>query len=101
MADLCLEQARWPELQQIIGQLRGGLQAPLEAAVLQARLQLAQKDFAAALELLRATIADHPRALWPRVILSHVLLQDHARGRRIWPPPRTRGHLGYLDPAQS
>jgi predicted Zn-dependent protease len=55
--------------------------AETEAAVLRARVHLARKEFAAARELLQRTIARAPEALWPRVILSHVELQEG----RDWP----------------
>src|SRR5207247_785603 len=52
----------------------GGL--PLDAALLRARGRLARKEFGPARQLLEEAIAQHPRALPPRVFLSHVLLQS-------------------------
>jgi tetratricopeptide (TPR) repeat protein len=49
---------------------------PVESAVVRARVQLARKEFAAARALLDPVIAAHPQAVWPRLILSHVLLQE-------------------------
>jgi tetratricopeptide (TPR) repeat protein len=107
LADLCLEQGRWPELEQIIGNLQGpphpqplspeagARGVPLEAAVLRGRLLLAGKEFRAAEELLRQTITDHPRALWPRVILSHVLLQE---GRDLAAAEQALHDILALDP---
>jgi hypothetical protein len=37
---------------------------------------LARREFAAARALLEATVERFPQALWPRVILSHALLQE-------------------------
>jgi hypothetical protein len=45
-------------------------------AVLRARAHLARREFAAAREVLQRTIARAPEAPWPRVILSHVELQE-------------------------
>lgn len=47
-----------------------------EAAVLRARAHLGRRDFATARSLLGEVIAAAPQAVWPRVILSHVLLQE-------------------------
>jgi YD repeat-containing protein len=95
LADLCLEQGRRAEVEQIIGHLHNGLGAPLEAAVTRARLLLAQKEFAAAEKLLREIISDHPRALWPRVILSHALLQE---GRDLAAAEQALQDILALDP---
>jgi tetratricopeptide (TPR) repeat protein len=81
LADLCLEQGRWAELEQITSRLENGVHGPMEAAVLRARVHLARQEFAAARQLLEETIARHPRALWPRVLLSHTRLQE----ARDWP----------------
>jgi len=57
-------EARWP-------------QSP-DGAVLRARSALTRKEFGAARQLLEETIGRHPRELWPRVLLSHVYLQEGA-----------------------
>lgn len=59
--------------------LRGNGQGPenLEMMVLRARGQLARKDFGRARELLAAAIARDPRAIKPRMILTHALLQEN------------------------
>ena len=44
--------------------------------MLRARAELARKHFAGARAILEETIAKHAEALWPRVILTHVLLQE-------------------------
>ncbi|TMQ31492.1 MAG: glycosyltransferase [Planctomycetota bacterium] len=76
LAELYLAQGRWPELDEAIGHLCNGLAMPMEAAVLQARACLARKEFEAARRLLAETIAQYPREVWPRVILSHCLLEQ-------------------------
>jgi tetratricopeptide (TPR) repeat protein len=72
LADLYLAQQRWPDLDRVVG----CLQDRPETAVLRGRAHLARREFGPAREILRAAIAEQPRALWPRVILSHVLLQE-------------------------
>ncbi len=76
LGDLYVEQQRWTELDQITRHLEDGQQSAMEAGVLRARGHLGRKEFAAARQLLEETIAQYPQALWPRVILSHVLLQE-------------------------
>jgi tetratricopeptide (TPR) repeat protein len=78
LAELYLGQERWPEFEEVLGRLEP--QWPGEAAVLRARRHLAGQDFAAARQLLAAAIATAPRAVWPRVILSHALLQEGRDG---------------------
>jgi hypothetical protein len=48
----------------------------MEAGVLRARALLARKEFAAARVILHKVIEQYPREVWPRVILSHVWLQE-------------------------
>ena len=50
--------------------------AAVEGAVLRARGLLARRELPAARQTLEKTIVDAPQALWPRVILTHVLLQE-------------------------
>ncbi len=76
LGDLYVEQERWAELDRITGHLENGQQGAMEGSVLRARGHLGRKEFAAARQLLEETIAQYPQALWPRVILSHVLLQE-------------------------
>jgi GT2 family glycosyltransferase/tetratricopeptide (TPR) repeat protein len=76
LGDLYLTQQRWPELEEAAQQLEIRPQGRLEAAVLRGRAELAQRNFAAARQHLEQTIVAYPQTLWPRVILSHVLLQE-------------------------
>jgi GT2 family glycosyltransferase/tetratricopeptide (TPR) repeat protein len=81
LAELFLGQGRWDELEHVAGRLEDGLHAATEAAVLRARGALARQEFGAARTTLEAAIAAAPAAVWPRVLLSHVLLQEG----RDWP----------------
>jgi tetratricopeptide (TPR) repeat protein len=76
LGELCLAQGRWDELEEAAAHLGNGAGAPVEAAVLRARGQLARQEFAAARQLLEETIARFPEAVWPRLIRTHVLLQE-------------------------
>jgi glycosyltransferase involved in cell wall biosynthesis/tetratricopeptide (TPR) repeat protein/predicted O-methyltransferase YrrM len=70
-----LTQQRWTDLEQLASQLRErGL--VVEGEVLEARELLARKQFQAARLLLEGVTARHPDAVYPWVILSHVLLQE-------------------------
>jgi hypothetical protein len=69
-------QGRWADLEQVAGRLADGPQAATEAAVVRARAALARQEFGAARALLEAAIRAAPAAVWPQVILSHVLLQE-------------------------
>lgn len=76
LGELYLAQDRRANLEEVAGHLQNGLGCSLEAGVLRARLHLAHREFAEASRLLEAAIAQAPQALWPRVIRSHVLLQQ-------------------------
>jgi glycosyltransferase involved in cell wall biosynthesis/predicted Zn-dependent protease len=76
VGELYLTQNRWTEFENVVEHLRSLPRGEVEAAVMQARGHLVRKEFVLARLLLRETIAQHPQALWPRVILTHVLLQE-------------------------
>ncbi|HLJ96642.1 MAG TPA: glycosyltransferase, partial [Gemmataceae bacterium] len=75
LADVFLAQARWPELEQATSHLHVDGRLLADATVLRARAHLARKEFDAAQTLLEEAIRQDPRAVGPRVFLSHVLLQ--------------------------
>jgi tetratricopeptide (TPR) repeat protein len=74
LAELYLRQERWPEMETLLAELQP--HAPLDTAVLQARMNLARQDFAAARQLLEEVIQKAPQFLAAHMILSHVLLQS-------------------------
>ncbi len=76
LAELYLAQKRWPEVDQAAEQLGHAAGEPVAAAVLRARGHLARQEFAAARQKLEAILVQAPEAVAPRVILSHVLLQE-------------------------
>src|SRR5262249_51609273 len=69
LAKLFCQESRWPELEAALPHLEGDPQSHLEVLLLRGRAALAQKDFAAARQLLDAAIARAPQALMPRVLL--------------------------------
>jgi tetratricopeptide (TPR) repeat protein len=76
LAELYLGQQRWDELETVLARLEADGRAVGDAGLLRARAQLARGDFAGARERLEGLIARDPTALLPRVVLSHVLLQE-------------------------
>jgi hypothetical protein len=60
----------------VLERLEADAQAALEAAMLRARAEMARRDFPAARQRLEEAVGRWPRAVWPRVILSHALLQE-------------------------
>jgi tetratricopeptide (TPR) repeat protein len=71
---LALGRGVWGEVERIAGGLPEGASAA--AAVLRGRALMGRGDYPAARRLLRESVAAHPQALWPRVILSHAYLQE-------------------------
>jgi glycosyltransferase involved in cell wall biosynthesis/tetratricopeptide (TPR) repeat protein len=75
LGDVYLAGQRWEELQRVAGRLRAaGFE--VEGEVLEARALLARRQFEAARLLLEQVNARHPEAVYPWVVLSHVLLQE-------------------------
>jgi tetratricopeptide (TPR) repeat protein len=98
LADLYLAGGRWDELELLVRRLETDPGRAAEAAVLRARGLAARKQFADARRLLEETVARHPKALWPRVALSHVLLQE---GRDWAAAAKALRDVLALDPANS
>ena len=94
LAEVFLAQARWPELEEILARLDGGV----DAAVLRARVHLANQQYAACRLLLEEAVARAPHLLWPRVVLSHALLQE---GRDHEAAEQTLHDILRLDPSHA
>jgi tetratricopeptide (TPR) repeat protein len=73
--ELLLDQGRWLELGPAAAALEAEGGAPVEAAVLRARACLRRGDLAEARRIAEEAAARHPRAVWPRVVLSQALLR--------------------------
>jgi tetratricopeptide (TPR) repeat protein len=95
LGELYLAQQRWPELDGAARRLEALPHGRLEGDVMTARGELARRDFAAARQRLERVIGEHPRAVWPRVILSHVLLQE---GRDLAAAEQALRDVLALDP---
>jgi tetratricopeptide (TPR) repeat protein len=80
-AEIALKRRRWQDLEEALQPLARLAQTAVDAAVLRARMHLDRKEFTPAREILESAIVAHPRAFWPRVILTHVLLQE----AKDWP----------------
>jgi GT2 family glycosyltransferase/tetratricopeptide (TPR) repeat protein len=76
LGELHLCHGRWADLEQAAYNAEVTAGAALEAALLRARAHQARKEFAPARRLLEQVIPRAPEALAPRVLLSHVLLQE-------------------------
>jgi glycosyltransferase involved in cell wall biosynthesis/Tfp pilus assembly protein PilF len=76
LADLYLSQGRWSEVELAAESLSADPSRAADAAVLQARVHMARREFADARRVLGKAIADAPRAIAPRVALSHVLVEE-------------------------
>src|SRR5262245_18763848 len=71
-----LTQHRPADLEELLQTLEGRRTAPAKVGWLRARGQAQRSEFAAARKTLQGVIALDPRAVGPRVLLSHVLLQE-------------------------
>jgi GT2 family glycosyltransferase/Flp pilus assembly protein TadD len=76
LSEVQLTHRRWDELDAISAQIEKLPQGEVEAVIVRARGLLARREFGDARNLLQALAAQHPQSLRPRVILSHVLLQE-------------------------
>ncbi len=76
LGQLYLAQGRWERFDEAVRRLRDQPQLAQEVAVLSACGHLARREFAAARQLLEGVIAREPRAVYPRQLLTHMLLQE-------------------------
>ncbi len=76
LGELYLAQERWSEVEEVAQRLECDPREPVEGTLLRARAHLARHEFAAARRLLETLIEMHPTAIQPRVLLTHVLLQE-------------------------
>jgi tetratricopeptide (TPR) repeat protein len=78
LAEIYLAEQRDSSLDEVQMRLEAVPHGSLDAAILRARRHLLEKEYASARQILDTAIAQAPQALFPRVILSHVLLQEAA-----------------------
>jgi tetratricopeptide (TPR) repeat protein len=125
LGEMYLKQGRWPELDGVVERLttrsvrtcvptedRGneenaGLRTTdygllttdqAEGLILQARGMLARKEFEAARSVLEPMVAAQPGSVYPRIILSHVYLQER---KDFESAERVLREIVQLDPTQS
>jgi tetratricopeptide (TPR) repeat protein len=76
LGELYLVQGRWQALEQLLPRMRQALQRDAEATGLEVRMHLARQDFGQARRLAEQAAARAPEALWPRLALAKVLVQE-------------------------
>jgi tetratricopeptide (TPR) repeat protein len=95
LTDAFLAQGRLDALEKAAQELAAQRDRHVEAGVLQARLHLARREFAAARPLLEQVIARAPQAIYPRFFLGEALLQE---GRDLGAAEKALRDLLALDP---
>lgn len=76
LGDLAVTQGRWDLVEEAASHLANGSHAPVDATVLRGRMHLARRDFTVARQYFEDAIVQDPQSIWPRLFLSHVLLQE-------------------------
>jgi tetratricopeptide (TPR) repeat protein len=98
LGEIRLRSGRWNDLESIARRLETNPSGGVDADLLRARGHLARREFSAARRLLEEVVSRAPRALAPRVVLSHVLLQEG--GDRAAAEEALQGILA-LDPSNT
>jgi GT2 family glycosyltransferase len=109
LGEMYLKQGRWEEMEHIVEGLGGEKtrnhethelheKEEAEALILQARGMLARKEFEKARSVLEPMATAQPRLVYPRVILSHVYLQE---GKDFQAAERVLREIVELDPTQA
>jgi tetratricopeptide (TPR) repeat protein len=91
LEDVYLSQQRWQDLENVAENLARTKGGAVQALASRARSQLARKQYAKAKSLLARAIHEEPKALRPRLLLSHVLLQED-----VDPPAAEQALLNVL-----
>ncbi|HKI33740.1 MAG TPA: glycosyltransferase [Gemmataceae bacterium] len=98
LAELYLRQKRWSDLEDLLDKREVQGAVPPKVGWLRARGQLQRQEFAAARRTLQGVIAADGQALGPRVLLTHVLLQE---GRDWAGTERALREVLTLDPGHA
>jgi GT2 family glycosyltransferase/tetratricopeptide (TPR) repeat protein len=98
LGEIYLAQGRWRDFEEVLQRLDSDPNGAFEGEVMRARGHMARKEFGPALGLLRRATSQHPRAVWPRVILSHALLQE---GKDLAAAEQALRDVLILDPGHS
>ncbi len=78
LANLHLQSRRWPELAEVLQPLENDSQTAVEAMIISGRACLSRKEFTVAKAKFQTVIAEAPKAVLPRTLLSHALLQEES-----------------------
>ena len=76
LSDVIMSQGKWDAAEGIAPQLEARPGGALTATLLRAALHMFRKDYATARQLAEAAVAQAPQAVWPREVLSHVLVLE-------------------------
>lgn len=76
LAESCLRQGRWAELEQLLLSLQREPSVSLACIVLRAHIYLARQEFTAARTLLAEASARQPREVQPRLMLAYTHMQE-------------------------
>ena len=76
LVDLLCSQGCWQEAEALAGTLAARVGGAVNGTLLQARCLMFRKDYAQARRLAEQAIALAPQAVWPREVLSHVLVLE-------------------------
>ncbi len=76
LAEVYASQSKWAEVEETVGSLQADPHLAGEVAVLRARARMGQGDLASAREILEESLGHAPDAIRPRILLTHVLLQE-------------------------
>ena len=66
----------WTTFDELLSRIHQSDKGSLEAMILAARKHLTMRAFAQARETIEEALASDARAIWPRVVLTHILLQE-------------------------
>jgi Flp pilus assembly protein TadD len=81
LADICVHEHRLVEANELVRRLQTLRPDGTDVQILRARACLVAREFGKARQMLETIIARVPKAICPRVFLTHVLLQEG----RDWP----------------
>lgn len=76
IAEICLAREDWPGFDKALQRIDQSAKNPLEAQILRARKHLALREFSLARDAIEIAIRMNGKAVWPRVVLTHILLQE-------------------------
>src|SRR5207248_3104721 len=76
LCDIMLTQGRWNDAERLARELEARPDGRINSLLLRSRSSMFREDFVTARQLAEQAIALAPRSVWPREVLSHVLVQE-------------------------